>query len=98
MIGLSAASCCGSVVEEGSNGRADCPADNVNRFERMFWTLPTCRRSLRLQTTIVDSLMFIRLLLCDSILDLLRLESVDLQVCLEQNHLHSLERYAISAI
>ena len=29
--------------EEGGNGRAECLAENVNRFERMSWTLPSCR-------------------------------------------------------
>ncbi|CAL1156349.1 unnamed protein product [Cladocopium goreaui] len=31
------------VLAEGGNGRAECPAENVNRFERMSWTLPSCR-------------------------------------------------------
>lgn len=45
----------------------------------MSWTLPTCRRSLRLQTTMIVqwSLMFIRLPRC--------LESIDLQVRFEKS-------------
>lgn len=34
-------------AQGGSNGYAECPADNVNRFQHMTWTLPTCRRELR---------------------------------------------------
>lgn len=34
-------------LEEGGNGHAECPAENVNRFERMSWTLPKCRPILR---------------------------------------------------